>query len=100
MVKNNKLYWLIVGLFGVMLLTSCQNKAAQSGDFKITVDADGERLTYRYSKRVSVGQFLEEIGLVLGENDEVNPLIQTQVRDGMVITVTRVVERQDGELRV
>jgi hypothetical protein len=97
MVKKNKLYWLMVCLFGAMLLAGCQNKAAQSGDFKITVDADGERLTYRYSKRVSVGQFLEEIGVILGENDEVNPLIQTQVRDGMVITVTRVVERQDCE---
>ena len=43
------------------------------------------------------GQFLEEVGVVLGEYDEVNPLLQTQLRDGIRITVTRVVRRRCTE---
>jgi hypothetical protein len=91
-----------VGLFALLVLVvvalvACQNNAAQDGDFKITVEVDGEQLVYRYNNRISVGQFLEEIGITLDEDDEVNPLMQTQVRDNMVITVTRVVERQECE---
>jgi hypothetical protein len=91
-----------VGLFALLVLAvvalaACQNNAAQDGDFKITVEVDGEQLVYRYNNRISVGQFLEEIGVTLDEDDEVNPLMQTQVRDNMVITVTRVEVRQECE---
>ena len=77
-----------------MLLAACQNTDPNSGDFTITVEVDGERLVYRYDKRISVGLFLDEIGITLDEDDEVNPLMQTQIRDKMVITVTRVVQSQ------
>ena len=86
----------VIVLAGV-LLGACGNSDLRSNDFSITVDVDGERLVYRYSKYVSVGQFLDEIGVVLSELDEVNPLLQTQVRDGMRITVTRVVQREECE---
>jgi hypothetical protein len=42
-----------------------------------------------------VGQFLDDIGVILDSDDEVNPLIQTQIRDGMLITVTRVEIEED-----
>ncbi len=90
-------------LLGILLLflgvvAGCQDSGqAGDGDLTITVDVDGERLVYRYDRRISVGQFLTEIGVTLGEYDEVNPLMQTQLRDGMTITVTRVVQRQECE---
>jgi uncharacterized protein YabE (DUF348 family) len=97
MYKKNRVFLVALGLLCVIALAACKDNTTQSGDFKITVDVDGERLAYRYNKRVSVGQFLEEQGVTLDEDDEVNPLVQTQVRDGMLITVTRVVERQECE---
>jgi hypothetical protein len=89
--------FLLFSLLSVIVLAACQDTALKQKDFSITVVADGEPLVYRYSKRVSVGQFLDEIGVTLGEYDEVNPLLQTQVKDGMRITVTRVVQRQECE---
>ncbi|MBI5957282.1 MAG: G5 domain-containing protein, partial [Chloroflexi bacterium] len=91
----NKLLLLGLSLISVFILTSCRDGSSQSDDFTITVEVDGDRLVYRYDKRQSVGQFLQEIGVTLGEFDEVNPLLQTQVRDGMRITVTRVMQYND-----
>lgn len=90
-----KLVLTVVVLLSVLVLVACQGQGADPNDFTITVDVDGQRVVYRFNKRVSVGQFLDEVGVLLGEYDEVNPLLQTQVRDGMRITVTRVVYRDD-----
>ena len=93
-----KTIWLALMLVVIGVLTACQDSGAiGQGDMAITVDVDGERLVYRYDRRISVGQFLQQIGVTLGEYDEVNPLLQTQLRDGMTITVTRVVQRQECE---
>jgi hypothetical protein len=88
---------LLVGLslISMLLLASCRDSSSQSGDFSITVEVDGRKLVYRYDKQQSVGQFLQEIGVTLGEFDEVNPLLQTQLRDKMRITVTRVKQLND-----
>lgn len=91
------LYFLLVGVGSVLVMSACQSSQQNGNDFTITVQVDGERLVYRYDKRISVGQFLEEIGVTLDEDDEINPLLQTQVRDGMVITVTRVEQTQECE---
>ncbi len=85
-----------LAMLGVFL-AACQKSDLGPGDFTITVAVDGDRLVYRYDKAISVGQFLQEIGITLGEYDEVNPLTQTQLRDGMRITITRVVQRQECE---
>jgi hypothetical protein len=89
--------YLLFSLLCVVVLGACRDTTLNQKDFTITVEVDGGRLVYRYNKLVSVGQFLSEIGVTLGEYDEVNPLLQTQVRDGMRITVTRVVQRQECE---
>lgn len=89
---------LVIGLFLLAaLLSACQDGASGTDDFTITVDVDGERVVYRYSKQISVGNFLREVGITLGEYDEVNPLLQTQIRDGMRVTVTRVQHREECE---
>lgn len=98
--RKNKTLWLVVSLLGMIVLAGCNNSPSKSGDFSITVKADGQSLVYRYNKQVSVGQFLTEIGVTLGEYDEVNPLLQTQVRDGMRVTITRVTKRDECEEQV
>ncbi len=86
-------------LLGVLILAACQGETPGSEDYTITVDVDGDSLVYRYNKRISVRQFLTEVGITLGENDEVNPLLQTQVRDNMRITITRVSMFEDCDIQ-
>ena len=87
--------WLAVLL---LLITACEDSGVGgSDDFSITVVVDEGRQVYRWTKPISVGQFLEEVGVIVGPDDEVNPLLQTQVRDGMRITVTRVVYSEPCE---
>lgn len=96
--RMRRLVWMALVLVLLGVLAACEDSGSiGQGDLTITVDVDGERLVYRFDRAVSVGQFLGEIGVTLGEFDEVNPLLQTQVRDGMTITVTRVVQRQECE---
>jgi resuscitation-promoting factor RpfB len=81
-------------------LAACQNNnvtGPSSGNYTITVEADGTSRVYSYNKQTSVGQFLQDINLTLGPDDEVNPLPQTQIRDGLHVVVTRVVERTECE---
>ena len=78
-----------------LMVSGCQQNDNGSGKLTITVDADGISRVYNYDKSISTGQFLEEVGVSLGDLDEVNPSLYTQVRDGMRITVTRVVERTE-----
>lgn len=92
-----KLFMVGLLLLGSLALYACQEDPLGADDFTITVDVDGDAVVYRYSKRISVGQFLTEVGITLGEHDEVNPLTQSQIRDGMRITITRVIHREDCE---
>src|SRR5690606_41964969 len=57
--------------------------------------SDGTSRVYTHDRAVSVGQFLEAINGTLNGLDEVNPPLYTQLRDGLRITITRVVERQE-----
>jgi len=84
---------LLIGL--AIALAACQDQPGTGGRLNITVDADGTSRVYTHDRAVSVGQFLEAINVTLNELDEVNPPLYTQLRDGLRITITRVVERQE-----
>ncbi|MCL4239103.1 MAG: DUF348 domain-containing protein, partial [Anaerolineae bacterium] len=71
-----RLRWIVLWLALLGVLVACGDSGSiGQGDLTITVDVDGERLVYRFDRAVSVGQFLSEIGVTLGEFDEVNPLL-------------------------
>jgi hypothetical protein len=87
---------LIVYMLMLIVLGACQSSKPGTGEFTVTVVVGNDPpAVYRYDKAISVGQFLEKIGVVLNDLDEVNPPVYTQLRDGMRITVSRVVERTD-----
>jgi len=88
-----RIFWMAFCV--LFLLAACQGSGSGTGDFTVTVHVDGRSQVYRYDKMISVGQFLSEIGVTLNELDEVNPSLYTQLRDGMRITIARVVERTD-----
>ncbi|MBN1679044.1 MAG: G5 domain-containing protein [Anaerolineae bacterium] len=81
----------------LILLAACQETPSGSSEFSVTVDADGSSRVYSFDKNVSVGQFLETIGITLSELDQVNPPLYTQIANGMRITITRVIERTECE---
>lgn len=88
-------HWIALLIALAVALAGCQGEAGRGGRLNITVDADGSSRVYTYDDPVSVGQFLEAIGVSLNALDEVNPPLYTQLRDGLRITITRVVERQE-----
>lgn len=64
----------------------------------VTVNADGESITVN-SMAANVADFLSEAGIELGENDEVDPSLDTALSDGMTVNVLRVeyVTREENE---
>lgn len=82
-------------VLALLALGACQDAGPKSGEFTVTVDVDGHSYVYRYNKKISVGQFLEQVDITLNELDEVNPSMYTQLHDGIHITIARIVEEQD-----
>ncbi|NDJ78338.1 MAG: DUF348 domain-containing protein [Chloroflexi bacterium] len=81
---------MLFGLLTVLILSACQDEGLGSGQLAVTVRVDGRSDVYRYDRAVPIGQFLDEKGITLGDDDKVNPPLQTQLAEGMVITITRV----------
>lgn len=85
----------------VSLLAACSGDTNPgSGEFSVTVNVDGTTRVYTYSRPMSVGQFLQDIGVTVNELDEVNPPRFTPLTGGMHITISRVVERLACEEQV
>ncbi|MCR4563555.1 MAG: ubiquitin-like domain-containing protein [Clostridiales bacterium] len=65
----------------------------------VKVFADGEEKEIRVGF-VTVSDALDKAGVALGEDDEVSPSADTDVKDGMKITVKRVVTEERTETEV
>lgn len=67
----------------------------------VTLVVDGRGLTYDVDEPITVGEFLDQVDIVLGELDVVSPPPFTQISDGIQITIRRVTEEtycEDREL--
>src|SRR5450432_1379120 len=76
---------LTVGL--IMALLGACTPAAQSGSLRIRVVADGKELVFSTADHVTVGQFLQQTDIRLGDLDRMDPPEFTQITDNMVITI-------------
>lgn len=81
----------------VIVLAACEEAGLGSNDYTVSVQVDGTTKIYPFNESISVGQFLQEINVRLGQDDDVDPPVQTQLRDGMRITITRKVVREECE---
>ncbi len=89
---------LLALILASLVLGACQDSSVgSSSEMKITVFVDGQSYVYTYSKSVSIGRFLQEVGITLGPDDDVSPLVQTQLRDNMQITITRITFSEECE---
>ncbi|MHB8628447.1 MAG: G5 domain-containing protein [Aggregatilineales bacterium] len=75
-----------------LLVSGCLG-ADQSG-LHVRLVADGRERAFVVSSATSVGQFLENQGVTLGEFDKVYPELFTPLTDNLLITVIRVVQKQ------
>jgi hypothetical protein len=78
----------------VTFLAACTT-ATPSEDILVSIRADERERTFAYDTPVTVGEFLRDVDIELGELDRVNPQPFTQITDGMIVTVVRV--REDVE---
>jgi resuscitation-promoting factor RpfB len=81
------------------LISACQS-APEIPPMVITVVADGRSYIYNTTEPLSVGEFLREVEVELGELDAVNPPQYTQISDQMRITVVRIRQIEECENRV
>ncbi len=75
----------------VMLLAACAPPPPPPV-MVVSLLVDGRNLTYDVREPITVGEFLEQVNVSLGEQDVVSPQLFTQISDGIQITVRRITE--------
>lgn len=81
----------------LMGLVSACTTAVQDETIIVSLVVDGRELSFSYNVPITVGEFLREAGVTLGDIDDVNPPVFTQIADGMRVTVVRVLEETECE---
>lgn len=90
---SRTLFGLLLSLL-VVAVTACQPATPQS-DIVVLLQADGRERTFNYTLPITVGEFLSDAEVELGELDRVNPQPFTQITNGMVVTVVRIEEETE-----
>jgi resuscitation-promoting factor RpfB len=89
-------YLRFVASLMMVLLTACSQEAVQEGII-VSLMVDGRERSFNYDTPITVGEFLRDAEVTLGEIDDVNPPTFTQIADGMRVTVVRVQEESECE---
>lgn len=84
-----------VFLIAVIALASCTTQTAQQTRLIVSLLVDGRERTFEYAAPITVGEFLRDADITLGELDDVNPPSFTQIADGMRVTVVRVTAEEE-----
>lgn len=93
-------FWIFSVLLACLLLTSCSPPQATQALINIVVTADEQDVEVQVPAGSSVQHVLEEIGLVLGSLDRVEPQAYTLLTDGASVRVIRVEEEFTVEQEV
>jgi hypothetical protein len=88
----------LVFLVLIMLPSAC-TVADERPKSLVSLVADGRELTFEYTRPVTVAEFLSDAEIEIGELDRVEPPPFTQIRDGMRVTVVRVVEQTECQVQ-
>jgi hypothetical protein len=79
-------------LFVLLCLISACSTPTPAQKILVSVVADNLNRSYEIPEPITVGEFLDQTEIALGELDDVNPHTFTQITNGMVITIVRVEE--------
>jgi len=84
----------VVFFLGIILLAAC-TPAEEEPSILVSLIADGRERTFSYNVPVTVGEFLRDVEVELGDLDRVNPPEFTQLSNGMRVTIVRVTEETE-----
>lgn len=79
------------------LVRGCRITVA--ADCGVTVTADGETNNYNVTAG-TVGDLLQDLGIVLSEDDEVTPCVDDLITDGMSVVVNRIEYKEETTTEV
>lgn len=74
------------------LLVACNQLTPGTTEIRVELVDGNIRSTYIHDEAVSVGEFLNEIQVEIGDLDRVEPRLFAQIEDGITITIVRVRE--------
>jgi resuscitation-promoting factor RpfB len=84
----------------ILLLAACAQNTQQQSRLIVSLLVDGRERTFEYPTPITVGEFLRDAEVTLGEIDDVNPPTFTQIADGMRVTVVRVSQEEECDEEV
>ncbi len=84
-------------LFCLALLSVSCSPTRQGGDLLVTLLADGSERTMLLPASTSVSALLNQVDIVLGPLDRIEPPLPTTLHDGMRVTIVRVLEEERCE---
>ncbi len=70
-------------------------QATQQDRLIVSLMVDGRERTFEYPSPITVGEFLRDADVTLGDLDDVNPPPFTQIADGLRVTVVRVTQAEE-----
>lgn len=97
MKKSNPPTPFIIVAFMLLLLLSACATPTNNSEMRVVLVADGRQRAYVYDQKITVGEFLEQVGVSVGELDRIVPPRVSQIQDGMTITLVRVQEQIECE---
>lgn len=84
-----------IAAFLIALFLSACTPTPEADPLFVSLFVDGRELTFQYDAPVTVGEFLQQAEIEVGELDRVSPPEFTQIVDGMRVTIVRVEEQID-----
>src|SRR5262245_39347206 len=96
---KTKAFLILVLLLCLSLVMAACTATPPPPSILVTLIADGHQLTFQYASPVTVGEFLRQASIELGDLDDVNPPVYTQISDGMTVTVRRISQETSCETR-
>ncbi len=80
-----------------LFVAACTTPPPETTQIFVSLIADGRERTYAYDTPITVGEFLRDAEVELGDLDRVNPQEFAQISEGMLVTVVRVQEETTCE---
>lgn len=83
-------YLTLIFLTLLVFVAGCTAAPSPTESMQVSLIVDGNRRSWAYDDPITVGEFLDEVGVELAELDDITPPLFTQIADGMLITIVRV----------
>ena len=91
---------LLTMLVAFAILAGCRSPQVTSADIAVNITADGSSRSVTVSAGSTVAQALQTASITVGNLDRADPPLYTVLKNGDVITLTRVAEKFETEEQI